>query len=51
MSITFVKLGDAHHFVNIRDVNGELQQVVDNDGEGAKAEIATRVDEMFAVYT
>ena len=50
MSIAFVKLGDSHHFVNIRDVNQELQQIVENDSEGAKAEIATRVDEMFDGY-
>ena len=50
MSIAFVKLGDAYHFVNIRDVNQELQQIVENDREGAKAEIATRIDEMFDGY-
>jgi len=50
MSIAFVKLGDSHHFVNIRDVNQELQQIVENDSEGAKAEIATRIDEMFDGY-
>ena len=50
MSVAFVKLGDSHHFVNIRDVNQELQQIVENDSEGAKAEIATRIDEMFDGY-
>jgi hypothetical protein len=50
MSIAFVKLGDSHHFVNIRDVNQELQQIVENDSDGAKAEIATRIDEMFDGY-
>ena len=50
MSIALVLCGGLHHFVNIQDVNTELQRVVDNDVEEAKREFITRIDEMFTEY-
>ena len=50
MSLAFVWGDGAHHFVNIGDVNAELQRVGNNDVAGAKSELSIRMNEMITAY-
>jgi hypothetical protein len=50
MSLAFVWGEGAHHFVNIGDVNAELQRVGNNDVEGAKSKFSIRMNEMITTY-
>ena len=50
MSLAFVWGDGAHHFVNIGDVNAELQRTGNNDVDGAKSEFSSRMNEMITAY-
>jgi hypothetical protein len=51
INIAFYRWDDKfNHFENIRDTNTELRKSIDNDSQGARAEMSSRLNQMFAEY-
>jgi len=51
INIAFYKWDERfNHFENIRDTNTELRKSIDNDSQGARAEMSSRLNQMFAEY-